>query len=70
MNKLNILKINNNVIEIYKVYPIAKNIPDEKIIFRDLPMDLMDRDILDFISVQPGLIPRSGVIPGGLRDSS
>ena len=67
LGKLKILKINNVVIEIYDVYPTAKNIPDEKIVFRDLPMDFKDRDILDFISGHPGLIPRSGVIPGRLR---
>ena len=33
-------------------------------------MDFKDRDILDFISGHPGLIPRSGVILGRLRDSS
>ena len=33
-------------------------------------MDHRDRDILDFISVHPGLIPRSSVNPGRLRDSS
>ena len=33
-------------------------------------MDLRDRDIVEFISVHLGLIPRSGVIPGRLRHSS
>ena len=33
-------------------------------------MDFKDRYILDFISDHPGLIPRSGVIAGRLRDSS
>ena len=33
-------------------------------------MDFKDRYILDFISGHPGLILRSGIIPGRLRDSS
>ena len=33
-------------------------------------MCLNDKDILDFIGVQPGLIEKSGVIPGRLRDSA
>ena len=33
-------------------------------------MCLRDKDILDFIDVQPGLIAKSGVISGCLRDSA
>ena len=33
-------------------------------------MCLSDKDILDFIGVQLGLITKSGVIPGRLRDSA
>ena len=69
MRKVKFLKINNFVIELHNTYPTAKNIPDEKIVFKDLPMCLSDKDILDFIGVQPGLIAKSGVIPGRLRDS-
>ena len=67
MRKIKFLKINNIVIELHDIYPTAKNIPDEKIVFKDLPMCLNDKDILDFIGVQPGLIAKSGVIPGRLR---
>ena len=38
--------------------------------FKDLPMCLSDKNILDFIDTQPGLIAKSGVIPGRLRDSA
>ena len=33
-------------------------------------MCLRDKDILDFIDVHPGLIAKSGVISGCLRDSA
>ena len=64
------LKTNNFPIELHDTYPIAKTVPDEKIVFKDLPMCLSDKNILDFIDTQPGLIAKSGVIPGRLRDSA
>ena len=42
----------------------------KKNVFRDLPMCVSDNDILDYIHIQPGLISKSGVIPGRLRDSA
>ena len=70
LRKVRFLKIKNFVIELHDIYPTAKNIPDEKIVFKDLPMCLNDKDILDIIGVQHGLIAKSGVIPGHLRDSA
>ena len=71
LSTVKFLKTNNNFpIELHDSYPIAKSVPDEKIVFKDLPMCLSDKNILDFIDTQPGLIAKSGVIPGRLRDSA
>ena len=42
----------------------------KKNVFRDLPMSLSNKDILEYIGTQPGLIAKSGVILGHLRDSA
>ena len=70
LSTVKFLKTNNFPIELHDTYPIAKSVPDEKIVFKDLPMCLSDKNILDFIDTQPGLIAKSGVIPGRLRDSA
>ena len=64
LSTVKFLKTNNFPIELQDSYPIAKSVPDEKIVFKDLPMCLSDKNILDFIDTQPGLIAKSGVIPG------
>ena len=50
-----VLKRNNYCIELHSTYPTSKNIPNEKIVFRDLPMGVSDRIILDYLKMQPGV---------------
>ena len=55
--------------EIHDVYPTSKSFPDEKIIFRDLPIDVGYDYILDYLDAQPGIKVKSIVIHAKLRDS-
>ena len=41
------LKLHNREIELHSTYPTHKPTPNEKTVFRDLPMDVSDGDILD-----------------------
>ena len=33
-------------------YPLAKNVPDEKILFRDIPIGVSDNGLLSFLCIQ------------------
>ena len=49
------LTVKHHKAEIHGVYPTSKSFPDEKIIFRDLPISASDDYILDYLDAQPGI---------------
>ena len=65
---LKVVNINNTNVEIYDKYPTGKTVPNEKIVFRDVPFDLKDENILQFLNNKKGLTVKTGVIAGRLRD--
>ena len=50
-------------------YPTGKTVPNEKNVFRDVPFDLKDEDILQFFN-NKGIMIKTGVIAGRLRDKN
>ena len=64
------VNINNTNVEIYDKYPTGKTVPNEKIVFRDVPFDLKDENILQFLNNKEGLTVKTGVIAGRLRDKN
>ena len=46
VNNLKVVNINNTEIEIHDKYPTGKAVPNEKIVFRDVPFNLKDKHIL------------------------
>ena len=62
------IEIDNIRIEIYTEYPTCKPVPNEKIIFKDLPLWVSDTDVIKFLEKQPGIIIKTGVISARLRD--
>ena len=50
IDKVKVVTIRNQQIELYDEYPIVtKLIPGEKVLFKDLPFEVDDRDILDYV---------------------
>ena len=47
---------------------VKKSIPNEKIVFKDLPQDVSNNAILEFPKDQPGIHVKSGVIFSRIRD--
>ena len=68
IKNVNNLHVNNRDVPLYNTYPVAKNVPNEKILFRDIPIGVSDDDIMGFLHSQPGIIVKTGVIPARLRD--
>ena len=62
------ITIYNRTIEIHDTYPTHKPAPNETIIFKDIPYDASDEEILKFLKQQPGIVMKSGVIKGRIRD--
>ena len=56
-------------LSMHDTYPISKPIPNEKVLFRDLPQHVSNNGILEFLNDQPGILVKSGVIFSRLRDS-
>ena len=70
MDHVKVLRINYIDVDIYDQYPSHRNIPNKKILFKDLPLHVRDGEILDFFSNQPGINVRSKVIASRIRDDS
>ena len=60
IKNVNNLYVNNRDVPLYNTYPIAKNVPNEKILFRDIPIGVSDDDIMGFLHSQPGIIVKTG----------
>ena len=69
ISKVNHLHVNNRDVPIYSTYPLAKNVPNEKILFKDIPIGVSDDDLLSFLRSQEGIIVKTGIIPARLRDN-
>ena len=50
--------------------PTAKSIPNEKVVFKHIPLSVNDNKIIEFLNEQPGIVVKSGVIAARIRDSN
>ena len=57
-------------IEIHDIYPTHKSIPNEMIVYKDIPLSVNDNDIIEFVNDQPGIVIKSMVIAAQIRDSN
>ena len=64
-----VLDIKGRSIDIHDIYPTSKAIPDEKLVFKDIPFSVNDEEIIKFLNNQPGIIVKSGVIAAQIRDN-
>ena len=63
------LEINKQKIELYTEHPaITYNPPSEKIVLRNVPPSIYNEDILRFLNGQPGIVVKSKVISGKIRN--
>ena len=69
MTHVKVLTINYVDVDIHDRYPSTKIIPNEKILFKDLPLHVKDSDIIEFLHGQPGVNVRSKVISSRIRGS-
>ena len=70
MVNLKVVNINNTEIEIHDIYPTGKPISNEKIVFRDVPFDLKDEHILNCWKNKDGIMVKTSVIAGRLRNKN
>ena len=70
INKVKLIKLEGRPIEIYDVYPTAKAISNEKIVFKDLPPAVDDATIIQLWNDQPGIFVKCGVIWARIRDNN
>ena len=70
INNIKHLQINNINIDIHNKYPTATSVPNEKIVFRDVPFNVHDQDILQYLHNQPGVFVKTGVMAAKLRDKN
>ena len=68
VDKLKTIIIYNQNVEIHGDYPMSKPVPNEKITFKDIPIDVSDKDIMDYLKSHNGIVIKSGVIHGRIRD--
>ena len=64
LNKIVSIKFNNRTIELHDKNPLlSPPVPSEKIVFKDLPLDMPNEEILKFLETEhPHIIIRSNVI--------
>ena len=67
-NKIKNIEVNNNIVELCDNYPTSKLVPNEKIMFRDLPFSVKDSAILQYLEKQKGITVKTGVIHSRIRD--
>ena len=56
-------------IDVHDIYPISTSIPNKKIEFKDIPLSVNGKEILEFLNDQPGIVVKSGVIASRIRDN-
>ena len=68
INKIKNIEVNNNIVELCDNYPTSKPVPNEKIMFRDIPFSVKDSAILQYLEKQKGITVKTGVIHSRIRD--
>ena len=69
LEKMSTLDIDDHQVELYDVNPLDfETAPSEKIIIKDLPLDVDDQTILDYLRSKSGVVVRSRVVSAHIRD--
>ena len=68
VNTVKTINIYKHKVEIHGDYPTSKPAPNEKILFKDIPIDISDEDILRYLHNHPGIVVKTDVIHGRIRD--
>ena len=63
------IDINGRTVDVHDIYPTSKSIPNEKVVFKDIPFSVNDKEIIKLLSDQPGITVKSGVISARIRDN-
>ena len=53
--------------EIHSDNPTSKPVPNEKIVFKDIPIDVSDEDVIQYFQNHPGIVVKTAVIHGQIR---
>ena len=64
-----VINVDGRKIDVHDIYPISRSIRNEKIVFKDIPLSVNDKEILEFLNDQPGIVVKSGVIASRIRDN-
>ena len=72
LREAKVIRIHRNSIELFDEYPIIQTkFPSEKVMFRNLPFDVDDRDLLDYLYSQPDIqIKTRNVIHARIRNQN
>ena len=70
LSTVKMIELEGRPIEIHDLYPTSKVIPNEKIVFKDLPPAVDDTTIIQYLNKQPGIFVKSGVIWARIRDEN
>lgn len=68
LHTIKLLDFDNFQISLHEKYPIYRNVPNEKVLFKDLPFWVANEDIVDYLKKQPGIQIKSGVQFAHFRD--
>ena len=63
------IDINGRTVDVHDIYPTSKSIPNEKVVFKDIPFSVNDKEIIKFLNDQPGITVKSGVISARIKDN-
>ena len=64
-----VINVDGRKIDVHDICPISRSIPNEKIVFKDIPLSVNDKEILEFLNDQPGIVLKSGVTASRIRDN-
>ena len=64
---INAIDINGRTVYIHDIYPTSKSIRNEKVVFRDVPFSVNDKEIIKFLNDQSEITVTSGVISARIR---
>ena len=45
---IKVINVDGRKIDVHDIYPISRSIPNEKIVFKDIPLSVNDKEILEF----------------------
>ena len=70
IEKVKIIEVHGRKIDLHDIYPTSKSVPNEKVIFKDIPLSVDDNEIIEYLNSQPGITVKSGVIAARIRDNN